>query len=376
MAPKKRKAASAAPRRARGQKAIERDVLPESRPARAVSTDVCGACLLPVDFSEADVGLVDSCSHIFHHECVKRWASTENSCPQCKNRFYWMASYSPAGQRTSLQRVERRDQEGEEDDDDFEDIQCCEKCKEVGVESTLLLCDGMHGTCNAAYHYFCVGLSGVPRGSWFCPDCIERGFDVDSKGRRGKRPAVQAAAVNCSSPAGAAAAGPSRTPAAASSVSEAAAAAAAPASAAPASAAPVPVAAAVPAALAAAAASSEKEERDPSFGPGGSFLNGRSRGRGSLPAHLRLSALACVTPAVEVPSFAAGSGRSGGGAAGSGAGSSGIAAAAQEPQNLFATFAARRRARRGESEKPAATAASFIKLNPTYEEDFMGTHSA
>ena len=41
-----------------------------------------------------------------------------------KMRFFWLASYDKGGHRTSLDRVERKDQEGEDSDaDGFEDLQ-------------------------------------------------------------------------------------------------------------------------------------------------------------------------------------------------------------------------------------------------------------
>merc|ERR1712194_786800 len=108
--------------------------------------EVCGACLLPVEGSNVKIGLIDNCAHVFHFECAERWSKTENSCPQCKQRFFLLAAYSSNGKRLSLSQVQRRDQEGQ-DDDGFEEMQTCEECKEVGDERTLLLCDGMNGTC-------------------------------------------------------------------------------------------------------------------------------------------------------------------------------------------------------------------------------------
>ncbi|CAK9118687.1 unnamed protein product [Durusdinium trenchii] len=183
MAPKKRKLPST---RARTQRVVERDVLTERVPdfvrsSRDAAECLCGACLLPIE--EEKVGAIDNCTHLFHYECVEKWSQTENSCPQCKVRFFWMAGYG-ADQRLSLSKVESKDQE-EQEEEEFEEISICERCKEAGDEAKLLLCDGMHGTCNATFHYTCVGLSAVPRGSWFCPDCLERGFDVDARGHRG-----------------------------------------------------------------------------------------------------------------------------------------------------------------------------------------------
>lgn len=309
MAPKKRKLPSC---RARTQRVIERDVLTLEAPscARLTGNQVCGACLLPLE-SDAKVGALDNCSHVFHFECVEKWSQTENTCPQCKHRFFWLASYK-AGKRASLRQVQSKDQE-EQEEPEFEEVTVCEKCKEVGDEGQLLLCDGMHGTCNAPFHFTCVGLTSVPRGSWFCPDCVERGFDEDAQGNRR--------------------ATSSRPPA--TPVAEASAARSSSTSAGP----EVPVAS--PQTRAAQGPDTASYRRAP----------GRSAGRGrGLPSQMRLSALACVTPAVEVPTF-----------------QPSTTGSAEQPAGLFASFAARRRARQGGS--AAQPCSSFISLNPTYEDD-------
>lgn len=294
--------------RARSERVISRDVLPETMKSseRINGERTCGACLLAIE--DGEVGLVDNCLHVFHHDCADRWSSTENSCPQCKQRFFWLAAYSLAGKRSSLRRVERRDQEAEEDDD-FEDVQACEKCHAVGDEATLLLCDGMHGTCNAAFHMACVGLSQVPRGSWFCPDCVERGFDMDSRGQRRERERErrltrETLEIQDDD-------GTTRTAMSSSSLST-----------------PLQEPVATP----------PQTAVEPVFG------RRRSAQQSALPSQLRLSALACVTPAVEIPNLKPRGGSEAG---------------------LFESFAKRRRAQTQDE-------ASFIKLNPSYEEDFMG----
>jgi len=288
---------------------VERDVLTKSAPsfvrsARDANGErVCGACLLPIDES-AEVGAIDNCTHVFHHECAQKWSQTENSCPQCKTRFFWLACYDEFGKRSSLARIESKDQE-EQEEEAFDDISVCERCKQVGDESQLLLCDGMHGTCNATFHVACVGLDSVPRGSWFCPDCIERGFDVDAQGRRGNVKSDKAA---------------SAAPAAPRSS-------------------PPPV-------------DSPKNEGDKgtAMEPCSGNVAPVSTPRGRLPSQLQLNALACVTPAVEVPVFQP-------------------VEAERQPAGLFATFAARRRARHRAA--GGASESCFISLNPSYEDDFM-----
>eukprot|EP00435_Cladocopium_sp_Y103_P064344 s17_g26.t1 len=343
MAPKKRKLPA---KRARTQRVVERDVLTGEAPAfvrscNAAGERICGACLLPLE-PEDKVGATDNCTHIFHYECVEKWSQTENSCPQCKVRFFWMAAYGSDHQRQSLMKVESKDQE-EQEEEEFEEVSICEKCKEVGDEAKLLLCDGMHGTCNATFHYTCVGLSGVPRGSWFCPDCTDRGFDIDGRGRRGSR--VPRAAPGAVSAAAAPASAPVEKMVEMSAP------------------APAPVMPPPPVEAAAAAAAPVSEGQ----GAGGvpcapgtpaPSESSRRNTRNRLPSQLQLSSLACLTPAVEVPTFQAGGP----------ARPAGQAPAA----GLFATFAARRRAKMAGAEEKG----SFISLNPTYEEDFMANQKA
>lgn len=58
----------------------------------------------------------------------------------------------------------------------------CLKCRQVGNEAELLLCDGAleDEPCTAAYHTTCLGIQDVPTGEWFCPACEAR--------RRGQPP--------------------------------------------------------------------------------------------------------------------------------------------------------------------------------------------
>lgn len=336
MAPKKRKQPVAAPR-ARARRIIERDVFPETKSCPA--GEVCGACLLPVDV-DSQIGLVDNCAHVFHLDCVERWSGTENSCPQCKLRFFWLAGYSCKGIRESLTRVERRDQEGE-DEDDFEDVQICESCHEIGDEGSLLLCDGMNGTCNSAYHAACVGLRTIPRGSWFCPDCVDRGFDTDSQGRQGP-------SRLCGDGAGGSASSQSSRARVEAPVAEV-------------SANPL-VCEPVQSILGGAETASASVKVDCNTKPAGlsESVSGTRSGRlGGVPSQMRLNALACVTPPVEVPDFQIGvSGSSGANAAGAAC--------------VFANFVQRRRAMRGGSGTAADSGGGFIKLAPTYEDDFIG----
>jgi hypothetical protein len=61
-----------------------------------------------------------------------------------------------------------------EDVEEEEDISVCPICSGSDNEDVLLLCDA----CNAPYHTYCVGLSAVPNGQWFCMECQDDGTEA------------------------------------------------------------------------------------------------------------------------------------------------------------------------------------------------------
>jgi hypothetical protein len=56
----------------------------------------------------------------------------------------------------------------------------CERCKDVGDDEELLLCDSRN--CNRGYHLGCLTpvLTEVPDGDWFCPMCTSAPCKVGS----------------------------------------------------------------------------------------------------------------------------------------------------------------------------------------------------
>jgi len=118
--------------------------------------------------------VLNSCRapHTFHVNCIFTWAEQENSCPQCKRRFASVGVYSADGELVRVAKVEERDQNFEESDAEGSDEETvCRICQQSSDEGCMLLCDGQDGCCNAACHFYCIGLSEIPEGDWFCPSC-------------------------------------------------------------------------------------------------------------------------------------------------------------------------------------------------------------
>ena len=140
---------------------------------------VCGACLLELfDQSNKFIAIPSGCPHLFHWDCLENWAERQNTCPQCKNRFRHAGKYC-GKDRELIECVKFKKRNRVSDPDESEEevmVDICERCKEPGADEDLILCDGMDFTCNAMYHYRCVGFSKVPSGLWFCDTCTEKGY--------------------------------------------------------------------------------------------------------------------------------------------------------------------------------------------------------
>lgn len=78
-----------------------------------------------------------------------------------------------AGKRSQPIYAEEQAHEDDSEDGDAVDgsgvapLEVCRVCRKGG---TLLLCDG--DGCGGAYHLNCVGVKRVPKGDWFCRDCV------------------------------------------------------------------------------------------------------------------------------------------------------------------------------------------------------------
>ncbi|KAG5513570.1 hypothetical protein PMAC_001002 [Pneumocystis sp. 'macacae'] len=120
-----------------------------------------------------DIAHLGNCTHIFHHRCIRSWLKIANTCPVCRDRFYWIRlSRSLKGVIFKAYAVEDKVNSGNNDISDViqenYDTCRCIICGSSEDEQVLLLCD----QCDDAYHTYCLGLEEVPDTDFFCPTCI------------------------------------------------------------------------------------------------------------------------------------------------------------------------------------------------------------
>merc|ERR1719487_1533342 len=121
----------------------------------------CVVCQEPLDGEdEISFAQPDTCIHLFHEQCLQRWAERENSCPHCKQRFSKLGVYDMTGKLEEIRPVDKRDQRNDDEEDDMlgADAGPCMVCGSADdSRSPLLLCDGLHGgtQCSNTMHVFC-----------------------------------------------------------------------------------------------------------------------------------------------------------------------------------------------------------------------------
>jgi hypothetical protein len=164
------------------------------------------------------VALIQICGHVLHDSCLREWTAKANSCPICRQLFHKVHVYDKVGGKLcsgvvlcfavrkqiltdgvtgtllSTYDVEDKKQVAEfdpqawldENPEEEEESTPCPICLRADDEEVLLLCDG----CDTPYHTHCLGLDGVPRGSWFCMEC------EDALGHEVTRAPVPAVRIN------------------------------------------------------------------------------------------------------------------------------------------------------------------------------------
>jgi len=125
----------------------------------------CAICLEVVNRKSKDTAVPASCKHIFHRCCIETWSTMSNTCPLCKERF---KAIKMVGTRLKI-KCKDTNLVIEEENPPMISEDPCVICGGGDNAELLLLCDGIG--CDKPHHTYCMGLSSVPEGDWFCPDC-------------------------------------------------------------------------------------------------------------------------------------------------------------------------------------------------------------
>lgn len=156
------------------------DRFPSSGSAGASGGHDLGAApeLLPL-------GLISGCFHSFHHVCIQSWGFQQNTCPQCKRRFRWLACYSREGHRMGLAYVRHKNLKVDSSEvSSASGGAVCPVCQEaIEGGGGIISCDG----CSVLHHVTCSGApvnrSVLLNGLWFCRNCVGEGRCVDREGQ-------------------------------------------------------------------------------------------------------------------------------------------------------------------------------------------------
>ena len=118
------------------------------------------------------------CSHEFHFECISMWSKRgDNLCPLCKGQCREIRRQDGHIERVA-DKAQGRGHGGateEEYEEDGDISYFCDRCGSDESDDLLLLCDS-HG-CEGATHTFCLGLTSIPTGDWYCDLCRSRRWD-------------------------------------------------------------------------------------------------------------------------------------------------------------------------------------------------------
>ena len=148
-------------------------------------------------------GLLPTCDHCFHFDCIVTWANVTNLCPLCKTKFNAVTRQDAQGvevYRAVIKDVRQVYRPDPLDHDIAAQLQLvnqarCEVCGSGDDEHVLLLCEALG--CGVANHTYCIGLQTVPNTSWYCSrhattqqrasDAIERPATTMTTRRRTRR---------------------------------------------------------------------------------------------------------------------------------------------------------------------------------------------
>ncbi|ESO02378.1 hypothetical protein HELRODRAFT_188679 [Helobdella robusta] len=139
----------------------------------SAESETCAICLGKLK-NNKPVATPDVCDHTFHVNCIIEWSKNVNTCPIDRMVFSLILARDNllATEANGIPIERRREHDGEDDDEEEMDVTRCQICQRSDGEDRLLLCDD----CDDGYHLECLTppLTRVPRGDWFCPECVVR----------------------------------------------------------------------------------------------------------------------------------------------------------------------------------------------------------
>lgn len=125
----------------------------------------CAICLEKVYIRS----ILDVCNHEFCKECIFKWSTLSNECPNCKE-VYKRIWYFENNKKKSINVKEKKFTHDEEDSEAWLEncSDYCMVCKESRNEHLLLVCDKC---CYNVCHTYCDGLDLIPDEDWYCHEC-------------------------------------------------------------------------------------------------------------------------------------------------------------------------------------------------------------
>ncbi|KAI8907132.1 hypothetical protein BC831DRAFT_555277 [Entophlyctis helioformis] len=132
----------------------------------AADGDDCAICLQELSLDSEQQGRISCVArHVFHLQCIQKWAQVTRTCPMDRSAFGSIDVLDESGRVLSTMAVKPKEDEGIE-----WDVTECVVCHQSNNEDSMLLCDG----CDGGWHLACIGLQRIPEDDWFCPDCTRR----------------------------------------------------------------------------------------------------------------------------------------------------------------------------------------------------------
>ncbi|KAJ8956760.1 hypothetical protein NQ314_006634 [Rhamnusium bicolor] len=129
-------------------------------------SEKCPICLL--SFKSQEIGVPESCDHMFCLECIQEWSKNMNTCPVDRQEYNLIFVRKSIDGKV-VRQVPIEKPLPQNDVNIVEDPTFCEICGTSNNEDRMLLCDG----CDLGFHLYCLTppLENIPGGAWFCNDC-------------------------------------------------------------------------------------------------------------------------------------------------------------------------------------------------------------